>query len=509
MVEKDHLDSHQLRQTRALKQAILDSLPAHIAVIDKQGIIVIVNGPWKRFAEENGVPWVESVCVGADYVAVCKRAAEVADPLAKEALEGIQSVLQGQLESFSLEYPCHSPDQNRWFLMTVVDPHYNALGAIISHINITERKYWEETLLQSEKKFTTIFQNVPALLGITVLADGALVEVNDTFLRVTGYERDEVIGRTTVELGIWDNPDDRKTVLEILSRQGSVHDLEFRFRTKNGDLLIGLISVELIELKGEKHILTMLKDITERKRMEENIQELNQELATHAKKLEALNLGLSAFNYTVSHDLKTPLNRMILRVQMIEQLYGDQLNEECKKDLHAIFDGVMQMNDLITTLMDFSNCTCTDLQRENIDLSLIAREVAGDLSLSEAGRNVQFDIATGVMVNCDPKLARIVLVNLLGNAWKYTSNQEQVIIEFGVRDIEGSSFCFVRDNGPGFDESEAEKLFIPFHRLPGTEEHKGHGIGLATVERIVARHGGRVWAESPPGNGAVFYFSFE
>ena len=382
MAEIDHNERHHLRQTKALKQAILDSLPAHIAVLDKNGIIVAVNDPWKKFAEENGLPESESVCAGTSYIAVCQRAADMADPFAREALEGIQSVLQGKREDFTLEYPCHSPTQNRWFQMTVVHPHFNGLGAIIIHANVTERRCWEE-----------------------------------------------------------------------------------------------------------------------------KIKELVEERAAYARKLEVLNNSLKTFNYTVSHDLRTPLNRMILRVQMIEQLHGNQFNEECKKDLHGVYESVLQMNDLITTLMDFSELSCIDIYRQNIDLGVVAQEVALELSQSEPERKVQFSIATGIMVNCDPKLAKLVLMNLLGNAWKFTSKKEEAIIEFGARDIAGKTTCFVRDNGPGFDDSQIEKLFTPFQRLRGSEEHNGHGIGLATVERIVARHGGTVWAESTPCRGAVFFFT--
>ena len=502
---------HQLRQTKALKQAILDSLPAHIAVIDKQGIIVAVNNPWIRFAEENGLPDAESVCVGADYIAVCKKASDMADPLAREALEGIQSVLQGEREDFYLEYPCHSPTQHRWFQMTVTHPQYDGLGAIISHSNTTERKYWVDSLLLSEKKFTTIFKNVPALLAIALLVDGdgTLIEVNEAFLRTTGYTRDEVMGCSTQKLAIWANLHDRSTMLETLVSNGSVHDLEIKLRIKDGNLLTTLLSAELIDLNAEKHVLLMLKDITERKRMEEQITKLSEERAAYASKLESLNNGLKSFNYTVSHDLKNPLNKMTLRVQMIEQFYGAKLDEECKKDLREIFGDVLQMNDLINTLIEFSNVTFLDLKREVVDLGGIAHEVATELSQSDPERQVEFRIATGVMVNRDPKLVKIVLTNLISNAWKFTEKQVQAIIEFGAIDIAGTRTCFVRDNGPGFDESQPEKLFKPFLRLSDAVEHKGHGIGLATVERIVSHHGGKVWAEGSPGKGAVFYFTLE
>ena len=166
------------------------------------------------------------------------------------------------------------------------------------------------------------------------------------------------------------------------------------------------------------------------------------------------------------------------------------------------------MNRLIDALLNFSRLTRVEPRRETVDLSGMAQEVAAELTLTEPARRVTFRIAEGITVNGDANLLRVVLENLLGNAWKYTGMREEAVIEFGVTEIDGKPACFVRDNGPGFDMADAEKLFIPFQRLPGAEEFRGHGIGLATVERIIRRHGGRVWAEGEPGKGATFYFTF-
>ena len=141
------------------------------------------------------------------------------------------------------------------------------------------------------------------------------------------------------------------------------------------------------------------------------------------------------------------------------------------------------------------------------DLSDVVYDVTSELSLAEPERRVTFRIANGVTVNGDANLLRVVLENLLGNAWKYTATREGATIEFGVAEMDGEATCFVRDNGVGFDMADAGKLFAPFQRLPGTNEFKGHGIGLATVERIIRRHGGRIWAEAAPGDGATFYFT--
>jgi light-regulated signal transduction histidine kinase (bacteriophytochrome) len=147
------------------------------------------------------------------------------------------------------------------------------------------------------------------------------------------------------------------------------------------------------------------------------------------------------------------------------------------------------------------------MHHDKVDLSRMAREVAASLERAETERQVKFRIANGIEVNGDAKLLNIVLDNLIGNSWKYSGNREGTVIEFGVTEKDGKPAYFVRDNGPGFDMAYAEKLFIPFQRLPGAEEFKGNGIGLATVERIIRRHGGRIWVESEPDKGATFYFT--
>ena len=196
-----------------------------------------------------------------------------------------------------------------------------------------------------------------------------------------------------------------------------------------------------------------------------------------------------------------------LTVSVMREICGDKLDEQCQGYLREAYEGTWRMNRLIDTLLNFSIVTKAELRRVPVALDTLAHEVATELHLSEPQRPIQFRIAQGITVDGDASLLRVVLENLLGNAWKYTANQEEQLIEFGVRQIDGKQTYFVRDNGMGFDMANAEKLFVAFQRLPGTEEFKGFGIDLATVERIIRRHGGRVWAEGEPGKGACVYFT--
>lgn len=382
-----------------------------------------------------------------------------------------------------------------------------ALNILIVCQDITERKRAEDELRKSERKFLKIFHAAPALIGITTLAEGRFIDVNETCVRILGYRREDIIGRTSLELGIWKSREDRDRIVRVLEEQGKVRDLEVSFRGKTGEIFTGLFSAEFIDINGDRYMLSLLNDITDRKLMEKEIERLNADLEARAAELEAANRELEAFNYTVAHDLRRPLTNINGYCQVMQELCSDKLDEQCKGYLRETFDGTLQMNELIDVLLKFSNMAHVELRREKVDISGIAQAVAAELQLVHPERRITFRITDGMTVDGDSNLARVVLDNLLGNAVKYTAMLDEAIIEFGVTDTDGMPTYFVRDNGAGFDMVNAKMLFVPFQRLPGHEGCKGFGIGLATVERIIRRHGGRIWAEGEPGKGAAFYFT--
>jgi PAS domain S-box-containing protein len=378
----------------------------------------------------------------------------------------------------------------------------------VSLRDITGRKLAEETLQRSEEKFARLFRYAPSLMIVSsTLKEGRLIEVNEAFEKAFDYRRDEVIGRSAIDLGIWLDPEDRARVIQKIREEGGVRDQVFKFRNRHGKVFVGLYSATLIRIGGEACLLSMANDITERKRMEEEIEELNTTLANRAFELEAANRELEAFNYTVSHDLRRPLTNINGYCQVVLEKCSENLGGECRRYFREIYDGTLQMNRLIDTLLNFSRLTRVKLSRETVDLSGMAQAVAAELQMAEPNRSAKFRISKGISVDGDPHLLRVVLENLLGNAWKYTGKREEAIIEFGRVELGGKPACFVRDNGVGFDMAHAAELFNPFQRLPGTDEFQGHGIGLATVERIIQRHGGRVWAEGRKGEGATFFFT--
>ena len=246
---------------------------------------------------------------------------------------------------------------------------------------------------------------------------------------------------------------------------------------------------------------------SERKRSAREIEILNRSLSARALELEIANRDLEAFSFTVSHDLRTPLTNINGYCQVILELFGGQLDPQCKEFINVIYSETIGMNELIRTLLDFSRVSRSEITRSHADLTEMAALITAGIRVREPQRDIRFEIAPGIVADADQDLLRVVLGNLLVNACKYTGFKEQALIEFGVTEICGESAYFVRDNGAGFDMALAGRLFTPFQRLHTEQEFKGFGIGLATVQRIVQRHGGRVWAEGAVGNGATFYFT--
>jgi light-regulated signal transduction histidine kinase (bacteriophytochrome) len=255
------------------------------------------------------------------------------------------------------------------------------------------------------------------------------------------------------------------------------------------------------------------RDITDQKRAEDEIRQLNADLEARVRHrtadLETANKELEAFSYSVSHDLRAPLRAVDGFSQAVLEDYGTALPEEGRKYLHTIRDGAQRMALLIDDLLTFSRLSRMPLNKQPLNAASLVRDALADLESERNGRKI--DLQVDVLANChgDPALLKQVWVNLLSNALKYTREREIALIKVGSQSDNGETIYFVRDNGTGFDMRYAHKLFGVFQRLHRADEFEGTGVGLAIVQRIVHRHGGRVWAEAAPERGATFQFSLE
>jgi light-regulated signal transduction histidine kinase (bacteriophytochrome) len=230
-------------------------------------------------------------------------------------------------------------------------------------------------------------------------------------------------------------------------------------------------------------------------------------VADRTTQLEAANRELEAFSYSVSHDLRAPLRGIDGFSQALLEDYSEQLDDHGRDYLRRVRAATQRMSGLIDDLLNLSRITRSELRREAVDLSALVRSIAEQLRQAQPERHVEFRIADGLTAQGDPRLLRIALENLLGNAWKFTAKTADAVVEFGLTRAGGDDVYFVRDNGAGFDMAYAGKLFGAFQRLHDVREFEGTGIGLATVQRIVRRHGGDVRAEGEPERGATFFFT--
>jgi len=235
--------------------------------------------------------------------------------------------------------------------------------------------------------------------------------------------------------------------------------------------------------------------------------ELQNKLADRASDLETAYRNLESFSYMVSNDLLRSLISIGDHANAIRDFSCDKNDEKCKEHAKRIYEKIKHLGNLIGSMHDFYRPTRNELLREDIDMSTLVSKTAAALQQADTKRQATVHITAGIMVNADRNQLQTALDHLLENAWKRTGNCEDAMIEFGQTEIDGKQAYFVRDNGAGFDMAQADGLFKPFRPLPGAEEFATDGIGLATVERIILRHGGKVWAEGEPGKGATFFFS--
>jgi len=261
--------------------------------------------------------------------------------------------------------------------------------------------------------------------------------------------------------------------------------------------------------KLEEANVDLINEVNERRRVEEDMRQLNADLLDRTTQLEASNKELEAFSYSVSHDLRAPLRGIDGFSQAVLEDYHDRLDETGKNYLQRVREASQRMAKLIDAMLNLARLIRAELTFETVDLSALGRSIAADLSKTDPERQVEFVIADNLRATADPDLTRVILENLLGNAWKFTCHEEYARIELGLTYHYSQPVFYVRDNGVGFDMNFADKLFGAFQRLHAVSEFQGIGIGLATVHRIIQRHGARIWADASVGKGATFFFTLE
>ncbi|REL38711.1 PAS domain-containing sensor histidine kinase [Rhodohalobacter sp. SW132] len=417
------------------------------------------------------------------------------------------------------EMPASTVDGQNVYLMLKITCRYheedpNELKEVIGYIqDITSRKEVEDALRKSEERYRSLIETT----------NDWIWEIDENFCftytslkiqTILGYDINSVLGESIFQL----MPDSRRKNSESRFRALAREQNEFvreehAFKDASGNLFI--FETSGIPLFNNSGIFQgyrgIAKDITERKKTEKQIARLNDELENkvieRTKMLQIANKELEAFSYSVSHDLRAPLRSIDGFSQALIEDYGHSLDDTAKNYLTRVRSAAQRMSTLIDDMIKLAKVSRTTIEKKNINLSEIVESIGRGLHENEKERDAEFVIQPGIKAIGDKNLLQVALQNLMENAWKFTSKNEETRIEFGKTQREGETHYFIKDNGAGFDMNYAGKLFTPFQRLHKEREFPGTGIGLSTVQRIVHRHLGKIFAEGEPGSGAVFYFT--
>ncbi len=496
-----------IRESERFLHSTLDALSSHVAILDEKGEIVSVNAAWHRFAAANGGT-LNACEVGSNYLEVCQRASS-SSAEANSAAEGIRQAIAGSRDEFSLEYPCHDPEQKRWFVMKVTPfAEGGPVRVVIAHENITNRKLAEEAVRESEARYRLLFSEM--VVGFSLLeviydehgspCDHRYLEANPAFEVHTGLRRDIVLGRTIREVLPGIEPFWIETYGKVATTGESVHFESYAqplqkwfevtaFRTRRGQLAV------------------TFADISERKQAE-------QEMRKAKEAAEAANRAKSQFLANMSHEIRTPMNGVI---GVAGLLLDTELTPEQRQYAEIVRTSGEALLTVINDILDFSKIEARKLSLETTDFDLrtVVENAAEVLSIKAAEKGLELirelEPGTPWLLLGDPGRLRQVLVNLLGNAVKFTpKGRVAVRVRLDSEDDRTAALRFtVSDTGIGFPQNRASSLFEPFVQADGssTRRYGGTGLGLTISKQLVELMGGRIGVESAEGKGSTFWFT--
>lgn len=379
----------------------------------------------------------------------------------------------------------------------------------LKEINV-ELKNAEEEARVSKAFVDSILDNLPNMVFVKDAKELRFVRFNKAGQELLGFSQEDLIGRNDYDLFSAEEADFFTSKDRAVLEGGKLLDIpEEPIQTKaRGNRILHTKKIPLWDESGApRYLLGISEDITERKLIDGQVKQLNQTLLHHTAQLESANRELEAFSYSVSHDLRAPLRSLDGFSRALIEDYGRILDSTANEYLERIRLAAQRMGQLIDDLLQLSRLTRQPMNSQTVDLSALAATIVSEFRKSADGRQVEVTIAPGMVAQGDSRLLAVALQNLIGNAWKYTSRKPAAHVHVGVRHDDLTPVFFVKDDGAGFEMEYAGRLFGAFQRLHTAEEFEGTGIGLATVQRIVHRHGGRVWAEAAIDCGATFYFT--
>ena len=499
-----YLNEQRIRESEVRFRGLLDAAPDAIVIVNSKGVIQLVNEQTERWFGYNrsaliGMTVEQLIPERFRSQHVVNRERYKQHPVMRPMGKGMDLYgLRRDGDEFPVEISLSPLDtgQERLVISIIRD--------------ITQRKRIENIRQRIQSRFKTLVNNLP--VGVyrhSMEGNGHFMEVNLTMLEMFEAETtNDLLSRSMSDF--YSDGYQKKIFIDRLVAKGEIYGAELHLKTLRGKSFDAEITavVKHDDETGASYIDGIVEDITQRKASEERIQLLNQSLQERSLELETSNRELEAFSYSVSHDLRAPLRAIDGFSRTLLDDYAGVLDARGSDRLKRVRGAAQRMGLLIDDLLKLSRVSRAEVHTELVDLSELAGEVIGELEEADRTRHVRFVAEEELYARGDVRLLKIMLDNLLGNAWKFTRETGSPVIEVGSdRTGSATAVFYVRDNGAGFDMAYSDKLFAVFQRLHDATEYPGTGIGLATVYRIVRKHGGRIWAEGEVGKGACFYFT--
>lgn len=473
-------------------QAFLESLPEAMVIVNKLGLIIFVNThAEKLFGYERGE------LIGTELETLIHKRYK---PIYQQQREYFTEHFDTKKVDAGFEFFCIRKDGTEFSAHVSLKPLYFEDGMFISAMikDNTARKIELEKLKQSEEKLNTIFHSSPVGILISVLATQKVIEANEAFFEISGYRPEEAIGHSTVELNLVD-PVEREKIVAEVREKGSVVNKELLTTTKSGEKKSILLSTKIIVINNEECIVSILYDISIRKKAENELKEKTEELERSNKELEQ-------FAYVASHDLQEPLRNITTYVSLLEQKQRECIEEESHFFLDIIVHSAEKMKKLIKEL---SNFALLDKERtvEHVDCNKVIKEVLADLDNIIEENQAKIQVGNLPVINSNEVEMHLLFKHLLGNAIKFKKND--VIPEIRILCVSADNHWkfSISDNGIGIEEEYRDKVFLLYQRLHTAEEYPGLGIGLATCKKIIEINKGKIWIDSKPGVGTTVYFT--
>jgi len=493
-----------IRDRGARFRALLEAAPDAMVIADAEGRIDLVNAQTEAlfgYPRDQLIGQPVEILIPERFHArhIGHRRDYLAEPRMRSMGEGLE--LHGRRADGS-EFPVAislSPVETGEGMLTITAIR-----------DVTFAKRAEQAIRDRGSRFRALLEAAPDAMVIAD-AEGRIDLVNAQTEALFGYPRDQLIGQP-VEILVPErfhsrHVGHRQDYLAEPRMRSMGEGLELHGRRADGSEFPVAISLSPVETDEGTLIVSAIRDVSRTKQAEQQIKDLNDRLLRDNNELAAVNRELEAFSYSVSHDLRAPLRAIDGFSQALLEDCGEQLDAAGRGYLTRVRRAAQRMGLLIDDLIKLSRVTRADMRLQDVDLTALALQVVQDLQGRDPERPADFAIAEGLAAHGDARLLQIVLENLLGNAWKFTAGRAPTRIEFGRGESDGEEVFYLRDNGAGFDMAYVDQLFRVFQRLHDSESFPGTGIGLATVQRIIRKHGGRVWATGEAGKGAIFYFT--